>query len=223
MTQSFIAEVVVTHPDLPLTPTIREAPNIDVQFESQPSHRDSPSLFYTVSDSDFRGFETALASDHTVDDWRVSIELADCRIYQVTPSAEAKFTTPRLTELGIRLLSIRNVDRGWRFQLQAPDKASLRAYWDYCREEGVEFQLEKLYMSGPHITAADSERLASRLTDRQLEVVHAAVRMGYFEPDGAGADEVAEELGISPSTLSTHIRRIMAKVFEYIDENRHPR
>lgn len=219
MTQSFIAEVVITHPDLPLTPTIREAANIDVRFEAQPSHRDSPSLFYTVSDSDFRGFETALAGDHTVDDWRVSMELDDYRIYQVTPSAEAKFTTPRLTELGIRLLSIRNVDRGWRFQLQAPDKASLRAYWDYCREEGVEFQLEQLYTSGPQISAVDSERLASRLTDRQLEVVHAAVRMGYFEPDGAGADEVAEELGISSSTLSTHIRRIMAKVFEYIDEN----
>ncbi|MUW13787.1 hypothetical protein GJ633_03250 [Halorubrum sp. CBA1125] len=53
------------------------------------------------------------------------------------------------------------------------------------------------------------------LTDRQLEVLEAAYRGGYFRwPRDATAEEVAELLGISSPTLHKHLRRGEARVFE---------
>lgn len=216
MTQSFVAEVTVDHPDLPLTPTIRDITGTRVRLESQPlTDAESPSLFYSVTDSGFQGFESALERDHTVEDWELTMDLTDCRIYRIRPSSDARYTVPKVVDLGIRVLTIRNAGRRWWFQLQAPDRESLGAYWRYCREEGVQFTLEKLYSSSPQAAAvdADATTIEAQLTDRQREVALTVTRMGYYEQDGASAEEVAAELDISPSTLSTHLRRIMAKVF----------
>lgn len=214
MPRSFIAELTISHSDLPLTPTVREVPEADVRVESQPlAHPESPSIFYSVRESDFSSVEGALADDHTVNDWHTVVEFTDCRIYQVYTSSDAKFTVPKITDLGVHVLSIRNAGRKWRFRLQTPDKETLGDYWRYCREEDVRFDLEKLYSSGPKAAALGETGLEARLTDRQREVARTATRMGYYEPDGAGAEEISDELGISPSTLSTHLRRAVAKVF----------
>ncbi|MCU4740456.1 helix-turn-helix domain-containing protein [Halobacteria archaeon AArc-m2/3/4] len=218
MPQSFIAELVVTHPDLPLTPTIRSVSETTVSVESQPLtdvERSETTVFYSVTSTDFQAFESALAEDHTASDWRVTLEFTECRIYQIHISSDAKFTTPEIATLGVRVLSIENDDRGWRFRLQASDKERLGAYWEYCRDEDVDFHLEKLYSTGPRATAGETDRFEAHLTDRQREVARTVTRMGYFESDGASAEDVAAELGISPSTLSTHLRRIMAKVFRH--------
>lgn len=193
---------------------------MDVRVESQPvAHPESPRIFYSVTNGDFEAFEKALSDDPTVDEWELVMEFLECRIYQVIPGHDAKFTTPKIAELGIRVLSIRNVGRRWFFQLQASDKQSLGAYWQYCRDEDIQFDLQKLYSSGPRATTADSEQFESQLTERQREVARTAARMGYYHPDGASATEIADELGISPSTLSTHLRRIMNELFEYMFNN----
>lgn len=213
--ESFIAEVVIDHPDLPLTPTLRRVTDVSVRVKSQPiTGPESPTLFYAVSGADFGKFEDALDADPTVDEWREPIEYADCRVYHVTPSSTAKFTTPKIADLGVHVETIESADRRWRFQLRAPDRESLGAYWQYCRDEDVQFRLEKLYRSGPQATIAAGRGVESALTDRQREVARTATRMGYYESDGANAAEVAAELGISQSTLSTHLRRIIRKVFD---------
>lgn len=217
MSHSFIAEVIISHPSLPLTPTIREIPEIAVQVKSQPfTHLESPCIFYSVENTSFSSFEAALLKDSTVKDWRLLFDFTDCRIYQVSPSSEAKFTMPKIVDLGIQVLSIENAEQGWRFRLQAPDKEALGAYWQYCREEDVQFNLEKLYRSGPQTMVPDTDSLTAQFTDRQQEVVRTAVEMGYYDQDGASAQEVADELGISKSTLSTHLRRSTAKVFHHL-------
>jgi len=52
-----------------------------------------------------------------------------------------------------------------------------------------------------------------KLTARQREVLETAHELGYFEyPKGANASEVAEELGISVSTLAEHLAAAQTKV-----------
>jgi hypothetical protein len=52
-----------------------------------------------------------------------------------------------------------------------------------------------------------------RLTDRQREVVETAYELGYFEyPRGANATEVAEDLGIQPSTFTEHLTAAQGKL-----------
>ncbi|WP_206425139.1 helix-turn-helix domain-containing protein [Halosimplex salinum] len=215
VTESFIAEVVIDHPDLALTPTLRRVSDISVRVESQPiTGLESPTVFYVVSSADFEEFEDALDADPTVDEWGGTMEYTDSRLYQVTPSSSAKFTTPTIADLGVHVESIENAGRRWRFRLLAPDRDALGAYWQYCRDEGVQFRLEKLYRSGPQTAIATGRGVESALTDRQLEVARTVARMGYYDSDGASAAEVAAELDISQSTLSTHLRRIIGKLFD---------
>ncbi|MFC7045676.1 helix-turn-helix domain-containing protein [Halobacteriaceae archaeon GCM10025711] len=55
------------------------------------------------------------------------------------------------------------------------------------------------------------------LTDRQREVLETAYRMGYFaHPKGANKGDVAEALGIAPSTMSEHLAAAQTKLFEAI-------
>lgn len=54
-----------------------------------------------------------------------------------------------------------------------------------------------------------------RLTDRQCEVLQTAYEMGYFDyPRGANAGEVAEELGIRPSTFTEHLNAAQSKILD---------
>ncbi len=48
----------------------------------------------------------------------------------------------------------------------------------------------------------------SRLTEKQQEAISIAFRLGYFDtPRKVSADELAEKLGLSSSTLAVHLRR----------------
>lgn len=59
----------------------------------------------------------------------------------------------------------------------------------------------------------------NRLTDRQREVLETAHEMGYFEsPKMANAGEVADEIGISPSTLTDHLAAAQSKLLDAIIE-----
>ena len=219
MTRSFIAEMIISHPDLPLIPTIRTTDGVEIAVESQPltyPDRSGSILFYSVTNCDFRAFDSALETDHTVDEWRVTMEFQDCRVYQIYHTHETKFTTPELADLGLQELSSRAVDRGWELRLHAPDRERLGDYWEFCREENVRFDLEKIYSAEPQANAFSGDRVEIPLTERQREVARTAARMGYYEPEGASAAEVADDLDISPSTLSTHLRRIMDKVFRQL-------
>lgn len=56
--------------------------------------------------------------------------------------------------------------------------------------------------------------VSERLTDRQREVVKAAFVAGYFDwPRGKSGEEVAEELGVTNTTFSQHLRTAERKVF----------
>lgn len=59
------------------------------------------------------------------------------------------------------------------------------------------------------------EDSASRLTDRQHEVVTHALQAGYFEwPRAATSEELAADLGISRTTFLEHLRKGEAKLLE---------
>jgi predicted DNA binding protein len=55
------------------------------------------------------------------------------------------------------------------------------------------------------------------LTDRQIEVLETAHRMGYFEhPKRANAGEVADELDITSTTFTEHLAAAQTKLLDAI-------
>ena len=77
----------------------------------------------------------------------------------------------------------------------------LTGVWNYLRERDIDVTVDSLRR------AADEDR-ERRLTDSQFEALVTAHEMGYFdESERVTHSEIADELGISRSSLSERLRR----------------
>jgi predicted DNA binding protein len=207
---SFIAEILLSHRDIPLIPTLRSNPDLDVRAELQPMG-DVRGIFYAVADATEENFAAALDEDYTVADWHALERFGDRRIYHVEFAPDLTLVVPAMLSRGIRVLDLTSHRGEWLVRVHVPERTALDSLREYCDRENVSFRLRKLYRTVDHRDLGDG--FALELTDRQREVATVATEMGYFEPDGASAGEVADALDISKSTLSTHLRNVTAKVF----------
>jgi predicted DNA binding protein len=63
--------------------------------------------------------------------------------------------------------------------------------------------------------------IAEGMTDRQFEVLAAAVRLGYYEtPRSATLEDVAAAVGCAPSTASDHLRKTESRVLRRLVTDR---
>jgi predicted DNA binding protein len=60
----------------------------------------------------------------------------------------------------------------------------------------------------------DMSDVTAVLTDRQQEILDVATDLGYYDvPRQATHEDIAEEAGLSPSTVSEHMQKIEARAF----------
>jgi hypothetical protein len=111
---------------------------------------------------------------------------------------------------------VRVGDGDLSFVVHVPDLSDLQAVVAALDDAGESARVRRLTQSA---AGDDGDGAASvavdwgRLTDRQLEVLWTAYRMGYFEhPREANATEVAEELGVSLSTFTEHLTTAQSKL-----------
>jgi hypothetical protein len=65
----------------------------------------------------------------------------------------------------------------------------------------------------------DADRPETLLTDRQLEVLDAALAVGYYEEPRRGTQaDVADAVGLAPATVGEHLRRIEGTVLRSLRE-----
>lgn len=211
---SYIAELVVSHRDLTLMPTLQALPGLELTVESQPvTSAENPVLFYLVDAPDFDAFDAALDEDYTVAHWGMGTRMDDQRVYRVEFTPETKFVTPMLSEFGLRVLEATSTPAGWHLRVHTSTRRVIEAFIEACSREDIECRLESVYSTSVEAGAVIREGTELQLTDRQREVARTATQMGYFESGGASAGEVAAELGIATSTLSSHLRAITAKLY----------
>jgi hypothetical protein len=102
------------------------------------------------------------------------------------------------------------------FVVHVPDLEDLQAVVGELEAVGESVRVRRLTQSATDADGGGPESVAvdwDRLTDRQLEVLWTAYRMGYFEhPREANATEVAEELGVSLSTFTEHLTTAQSKL-----------
>lgn len=64
---------------------------------------------------------------------------------------------------------------------------------------------------------AEWQELLSSIPTRQREFLNTAVEMGYFEiPRAVTLEELAEEMGITKTTASTHLRKVERKLITFL-------
>ncbi len=136
----------------------------------------------------------------------------------------------RLHESGVRTLvdhgvTIRDVtvsDGVGRTVVEVPPDADVRAVVDALQTVYDDAQLVARREVDRSVHTADErrERIADRLTDRQLTALRLAYYGGYFDwPRGSTGEEIAEAMGVSPPTMHQHLRKAQRELLtEFFDE-----
>ncbi|WP_248896022.1 helix-turn-helix domain-containing protein [Haloplanus halobius] len=208
---SLVAVVDLTHPDLALTPTIRStAAEIQVVTHAA-TDAETGMFFFLVEADSFPTFEAALERDETVADSMLVAEASTARIYRLRHTPGTKLVSPATTEVGGLMLEAESTASGWSIRMQLPDRETLSQFCEFCEREGIEYTLGHIY-SLDEFSVDDG---GVGLTDAQRETLVKAYTEGYFEePRGTSLEELADDLGISPTAVGGRIRRGASRLIE---------
>ncbi|QIO21025.1 helix-turn-helix domain-containing protein [Haloarcula sp. JP-L23] len=201
-----IAAIRIEHERLTLAPAIERVPSVDVRVVTNSMTDPETSMFFFLVRSEsgeFDRFDAAVERDETVAEAMVVSESDSTRLYRFTHRSETQLLSPKVTELGGLVLEARTADAGWRLRLQLPDREAIAELWEYCRSEGIAFELIRVYdqhgMTDTAVTAVSEE---------QRRALTEAYRRGYFEePRETTQAELADRLGICPTAVGGRLRR----------------
>jgi hypothetical protein len=130
----------------------------------------------------------------------IQFETTEPFLQEPVRAAGIPFEPPLRIEDGVAVLTVTTTDE------------ALSALGDELRDRGYGFEVEAVY---------DAVESGGPLTERQAEVLTAAVEEGYYEsPRGVELNELADQLGVRKSTLSVTLRRAEGRLAERFVENR---
>ncbi len=206
-TDGLIAELRLEHPDLLLAPTIERTSDVTVEPEYWTIVDGVTLVYVSVHGRSFGAFETALTADSTVREPVLVDRYPDRRIYRVAAADRAIEITPETAAVGARIVDLSGSHGGWVLAVRLPDRPSLVALNDRCRELGISVDVTHIRQSD------DGPDGAVGLTLKQQELLALAHEEGYFEvPRGISQSELAAQLGISKSAVSQRLRRAIAEL-----------
>jgi len=205
------ATVRITHPDLPLSPTLRGEPGLRVERAYDLGGGDERYGFYSVDADDAEAFEAALGDDPTVADWLRTAAFDDRVRYRIELTDETLGLGTALASMGIAIVEAAGATDGWRYVLQLPDRDRLAAFNDYCAAADVDAEVEQL--SQP--SARPDGPVRPPVTDAQREALVTAYERGFFdEPRGTSLEELATELDVSATAVGGRLRRGTAALID---------
>ncbi|EWG06623.1 MAG: hypothetical protein ASUL_08644 [Candidatus Aramenus sulfurataquae] len=101
-------------------------------------------------------------------------------------------------------------DRKVIYKIMLPGIPSLKAFLGELNRVGVKATVLEI-----------SEVGSEKLTERQMEILKLAYKLGYFDVDrGISLKELAEKLGVSPPSLEEVLRRALKKAVKYYLEKK---
>lgn len=207
---SLIAEFELTNPIV--ADLRRDFPELEYRIVDEfvsPDGAPMLTAWAVGEESSLERLHPLITADSTVVDASLLADLGNRRLYrlELTPEGAEGMTYPRAVEEGITFLDIRASDDWVRYRARIPDRESLMKFRQVCADRGLEFQLRGLYHD------ESEEREATKLTDRQREVLRTAFEAGYFAvPRRTSLESLATELDISDQALSAIIRRGQANL-----------
>ncbi len=166
-----------------------------------------------VTDGDAATVVDAAAETPVVSDATVATDADERDV------VELRFATRPLTDYladrGVRVLASAVDAESATFTLAVPDTVDVRALFESLT---ARYGDPTLVAKRERDAVADPDRRSDAgLTPRQREVVRTAHAEGFFEsPRECAAEDVADELGISPQTFYRHVRTAERKLFDAV-------
>lgn len=203
---------------LPFVEVSATVPEATLWLDLKPTQDETQPFVLTLVDGPAGAVEAALESASFVGSATLIEDAGGVRRYQVQPAVgmDEYFDGETVDVEGLRALArtdaflerIEVTPTGWIQACRFPDRETLAEFRTFWRDAGG-FRLRKLTRSDEPTAPADG------LTDCQRTALGTAHEMGYFEiPRRASLAEVAEELGITASSLSERLRRAQSHLVE---------
>jgi hypothetical protein len=173
---------------------------------------DGTGLLLAEARGDRDRYRAILESSEHVIDFSVTGGTADGWWYSYTHFEPTEVTERMLAvryDLGLAMEMPIEVEPGGSMvvTLVGPEGAFAEA----MRADAPEYELEVLE-TGEH--TPDLDDLFLSLTERQREVLGAAVELGYYDdPRAATHEDIAREVDAAPSTVGEHLRKVEGRVF----------
>lgn len=217
-----VAEYEITFRHLPLVEVTAAVPEATLTVDvGQPNQGGPPPFIVRVTggsvDAVERAFErTAFVGTHSL----VGRDAETVR-YRIVPATSMAEQLGRHVDDPEELRALAGNDSivehievtptGWQQQRWFADRAAFDRYCVFWRETAASFSL--LGLSNSEALAESTP--ADGMTDCQREALRTAYEMGYFEiPRTASLNDIADELGITASSLSERLRRGQAHLVE---------
>lgn len=217
----FIAELTLSDNLLLFRETFEAVPNAECIFEDihyvtdQAGHTHYVLFWWTLG-CPFDEFEHALERDPTVSEFQAVTELPNRRLYRVETKPfppEQPLVFPVFRDFNITAIESRRDANGLHLRARFPSRDALHAFRDTGTDIADQVEVTRLY--GVEPIASTTELL----TEKQWDALALAFSRGYFEsPSEATLRELAVVFGVTPQTLSSHIRAGVRKLVEQVVE-----
>ncbi|RRJ28160.1 bacterio-opsin activator domain-containing protein [Halocatena pleomorpha] len=202
---SLIAEFRLFNPNFPLMDSLSTVPDMQLRVEQAiAEHSEQPILFLWANGDDFETFESALASDRTVEDSTRIEDTGDRRLYRVQVTERSEMVLyPAELEAGTSRLSVLASEDGVKTRMRLPDRRAIRQFRKICDEYDVSLSLQGLYEDD------GSTRIGRYgLSPKQQTALQKAMSRGYYTvPRTITLEDLARELDISRQAASERLRR----------------
>lgn len=195
-----------------LAETLAQHPAATITDEEGYYDGDTIKYLFWAECPDFTEFDTALAADPTVTNPRTITETTTRRLYRVTLTEKGTrlSTFPAWSEFDLVLLEAHGTHEGWTVRMRLPDRETLTAYQELCREQGFTIELRAVYHD-----AAEGSPVTARLSPAQQEALAIAYEMGYYDiPRQASLADIAAQIDISSQSVSERLRRGVSTLLE---------
>lgn len=184
--------------------TLREFPDVVVEYEHLVPTSHSPLPFLWTNDRKAGRFEDAVADDPTVRrlDTIASFDAGTLYSVEWTDPDGGLLQWIADARTDVALLDARGQHDEWVLKVRFPSRAAIAEIREFCDDCSVDPRIIHLSeLSDPQIGQYD-------LTRKQEAALARALEMGYFEiPRGCTLEAVAESLGISARSVSERLRR----------------
>ncbi|MEY7850197.1 bacterio-opsin activator domain-containing protein [Natrarchaeobius sp. A-rgal3] len=202
----------------------RASSDLDCEFRferSVPLEAGTVLNYHAVRGADPASVLSAAAEADAIEDARVLGEESERFLLQTLASTSAVHVA---LHAGATLRSADVVAGEARLVLEAPQTANVRRLVSSLEEafDGVELVAKREH-DRPIQTAGEFRRaVEQRLTEKQRSAIESAYVSGYYDwPRSITAEELAESMGISSSTLHQHLRKgVWSLLSAFLDERR---
>jgi len=171
-------------------------------------------MLFTMSGTDPAALDEAAGGYDEITDVEILAERGDGAVVQFT--LERSALVEAIADYGGRIRDIEAEDGRGTVRFEVADERAARSIVDRLRADYGADLVQYQESERPEVTQEEFfATVESNLTDRQLTALQKAYVSGFFDwPRQVDGDQLAESMGIVPSTFHQHLRAAQRKLLE---------